>query len=99
MRRLPRAEDEVVMFIAVDGQALRVEGVVQRVTLRTAAGIDMLTGQMFRDHVRTRGEITVTLRAMDAVEPEAVDVLDGNGDIVQTIIVNEEVRRALPPSP
>lgn len=99
MRRLPRAEDEVVMFIAVDGQALRVEGVVQRVTLHTAAGIDMLTGQMFRDHVRTRGEITVTLRAMDAVEPEAVDVLDGNGDIVQTIIVNEEVRRALPPSP
>lgn len=91
MPRLPRAEDEVIMFIAVDGTPLRAEGTIQRVTLR--AGVDMLRGRLTPiGHGRVSGEITVTLRVLEEADgPTGVDVVEINefGGTVQTIIVPE----------
>lgn len=96
--RLPRAEDEVLLYINVDGELLEVEGTVKRVHLQAAGGINMLTGQMFKDHVRTGGEITITLGSMRRVPIDADEytVLEG-GAPIQTIVVREEDRDALPP--
>lgn len=91
MPRLPRAEDEVIMFIAVDGTPLRAEGTIQRVTLR--AGVDMLRGRLTPiGQGRVSGEITVTLRVLEEADgPESIEtvhVYEG-GERVQTIIVPE----------
>lgn len=89
--RLPRAEDEVIMFIAVDGTPLRAEGVIQRVTLR--AGVDMLRGTLTPiGQGRVSGEVTVTLRVLEEADgPEAIETVDiyEGGERVQTIIVPE----------
>jgi hypothetical protein len=92
--RLPRAEDEVILFIAVDGTPLRAEGVIQRVTLR--AGVDMLRGTLTRiGEGRVSGEISVTLRVLEEADgPTGIDVVEINdfGGTVQTIIVPERGR-------
>jgi hypothetical protein len=89
--RLPRAEDEVILFIAVDGTPLRAEGVIQRVTLR--AGVDFMRGRLTPiGQGRVSGEITVTLRTLEEADGpvgiETVDIYEG-GERVQTIIVPE----------
>jgi hypothetical protein len=95
--RLPRAEDEVVIFIDVDGELVRAEGVIQRVTLRQ--GVDMLRGQFIPLNHRMSGEITVSLRVMapghelaDPSQPETIEVVNMGGDVVQTIILPPERR-------
>lgn len=62
--RLPRAEDRALVYVAIDGQMLEIEGEVQHVRLHAAGGINTLTGRMLQDHVRTRGEITITFSTM-----------------------------------
>lgn len=89
--RLPRAEDPVILFIAVDGVPLRAEGVVQRVTLR--AGVDLARGRLTPiGQGRVSGEVTVTLHVLEEADgPTGVDVVEINefGGTVQTIIVPE----------
>lgn len=100
--RLPRAEDPAVLFIDVDGEAIRAEGIVRHV--RLSQGVDLLRGTLAPvGPRRVRGEITITLSAMvaaaeleDPSSPESIDVLDGEGNVVQVIVV-EEGRDALPP--
>lgn len=91
MTRLPRAEDPVILFIAVDGVPLRAEGVVQRVTLR--AGVDLARGRLTPiGQGRVSGEVTVTLHVLEEADgPTGVDVVEINefGGTVQTIIVPE----------
>lgn len=90
--RLPRAEDPVILFIAVDGTPLRAEGVIQRVTLR--AGVDLARGRLTPiGQRRVSGEITVTLHTLEEADgPEDVETIDiyaGGGERVRTIIVPE----------
>lgn len=90
--RLPRAEDPVILFIAVDGTPLRAEGVVQRVTLR--AGVDLARGRLTPiGQGRVSGEVTVTLHVLEEADgPANVDVVEINdmgGTVVTTIIVPE----------
>lgn len=97
MTRLPRAEDRVIVYIDVDGEMVETEGVIQRITLHAGHGINMLTGQLVGT-ARANGQITITLNSgMQVVEPDAVDVLDGNGEVVQTIVLPPEVPREILP--
>ena len=89
MPRLPRAEDPVVLFIAVDGEPLRAEGVIQRVTLR--AGVDMLHGTLapVNGSGRVSGEISVQLYALEeASMPHEVDDFDLR-QVGEVIVIRE----------
>ena len=90
--RLPRAEDPVILFIAVDGTPLRAEGVVQRVTLR--AGVDHPRGPHTPNGPGgVSGEVPVTRAVLEEADgPANVDVVEINdmgGTVVTTIIVPE----------
>lgn len=99
--RLPRAEDKVVIFIDVDGDLVRAEGKIQRVTLRQS--VDMLRGEFIPMRHDICGEITVALSVMapghelpDPSTPETIDVVDASGDIVQTVVLPPERRDEIP---
>jgi hypothetical protein len=95
--RLPRAEDPAVIYINVDGHMVEAEGVIQRVTLR--AGVNFLRGEMIAVPGAS-GEITIKIRTLVEVDmpqpPEMIEVVDGSGAVVQTIIVPEVRGEILP---
>lgn len=96
MTRLPRAEDEVIMFIAVNGVPVRAEGTIQRITLRSGVALLRPTMEMLPRTIS--GEITVTLRSMQEADgPEGVETIDiyEGGERVDTIIVPERGRPKL----
>lgn len=84
------------MFIAVDGEPLRAEGRIQRVTMHAQAGLNMLTRTMEPGPVNA--EITVTLRQMHpAVEEVERDTVAFEGPRGTVLVIREEGRDALPP--
>jgi hypothetical protein len=89
--RLPRAEDRVALYIDIDGEMVEVEGVIQRITLRASAGINLLTRQMEK-RTAAYGEVTVTIRGMNVVEPSELETKP----TPDTIIVPERYREILP---
>lgn len=66
--RMPRAEDKVVVFIAVDGVPLRAEGVLSRVTLEARTMLNRSTG--WADN-SVRGSLTIELSGMREVAEES----------------------------
>ena len=89
--RLPRAEDRVVMFIDVDGETIRAEGEIQRITLHASAGIDMLRGQIRPEALGASGEINVQLNRMMPIVGEEVEI-HGNHGVIKTITLPPEIR-------
>lgn len=79
MKRLPRAEDHVVLFIAVDGEPLRAEGRISRITLENTIRLDRGTGGSDR---RVRGTVTIELESMREIEPDTVEVRDAANNVV-----------------
>lgn len=80
--RLPRAEDKVVIFIDVDGQSVRAEGRIQRVTLRS--GVDMLRGEFIPLRHTASGEINISLsklapthELLDPSAPASIELGEG----------------------
>lgn len=82
--RLPRAEDQVIVFISVDGVPLRAEGVISRVTLE--ARTHLIPGIYGTVDNSIRGAMTIELSQMRPVE--SLEERDAAGEIV-TLIVPE----------
>jgi hypothetical protein len=75
------------MFVAIDGEVLRVEGTIHRVTLHVALGLNLLNGTMTQDHVRTNGEITIELgslwRVESETEPDEYEIGSVDGEVIR----------------